>query len=260
MNIVVCVKQVPDTTAKKELGPDFSLNRDKLDSVINPFDEYAIEEALRLKDEHGGTVTIVTMGPASAEDSMRKALAMGADAGVLISDPALKGSDWYGTSRVLAAGIRQLEYDLIVTGTESTDARTGLIPGGLAELLGIPLLSYASHVQARDGSIRINRQISGGYEQVEAPVPVLVSVAKGANEPRYPSLKGIMAAKRKEVRKIALADLGLDAQDVGLQGARSVVTEAVPRPGKAAGQVLRPDSPEDAARAIADFLESKKFL
>lgn len=260
MNIVVCVKQVPDTTSKKELGPDYRLNRDAVDSVVNPFDEYAIEEALRLKEAHGGNVTVLTMGPASAEDMMRKTLAMGADRGVLVTDPALAGTDWSGTCVVLSAALRRIPYDLVLMGTESTDARSGLVPGGLSEALGIPLLTYVLKFEPMGDTIRVNRQITGGYQETEAPLPCVASVVKGANEPRYPSLKGIMAAKRKEIEQLSLDDLGIEPTSVGLQGARTVVTAADARAEKSAGEVIHPESPEEAARVIADFLQSRKYI
>lgn len=260
MNIVVCMKQVPDTTARKDLGPDFLLNRAQLESVINPFDEYALEEALRLREAHGGEVTIVTMGPTSAEDTMRKALAMGADRGVVITDPALAGSDWLATCKTLAAVMRTLTFDLILTGMESTDARSGLVPGGLAELLGLPLLTQASGLRVQDVSLTISRQSGGTSQEVEAALPAVASVVKGANEPRYPSLKGIMAAKRKEIQKLGLADLGLTANEVGLVGSRTPVTAATPRPNKAAGEVIKPETPEEAASKIADFLQAAKYI
>jgi electron transfer flavoprotein beta subunit len=260
LNIVVCVKQVPDTTAKKELTSEFLLNRDQLESVINPFDEYALEAALQLKEVHGGEVTVLTMGPTSAEDTMRKALAMGADKGVLVTDGALRGSDWRATCKVLSKALDGMEFDLILTGMESTDARSGLVPGGLAELLTLPLLTYAAQLEISDGSIRISRQITGGFQDIVAPLPAVVSVVKGANEPRYPSLKGIMASKRKEIQRMGLGDLGIDAGDVGLAGTRTPVTSATPRPEKQAGQVLKPDTPEEAARVIADFLQTNKFI
>lgn len=260
MNIVVCVKQVPDTTERKEFRQDFLINRSDLDPVVNPFDEYAIEEALRLKEIQGGEVTILTMGPVSAEETMRKALAMGADRGVLISDPALAGTDTWGTCLVLARALQRAQFDIVITGMESTDARTGLVPSGLAEQLGLPLLSFAAKLETQDGHARINRQISGGFEEVEAPLPAVVAVVKGVNEPRYPSLKGIMAAKRKEIQKLALADLDLAPDDVGLQGAKTQVLAAIPRPEKQAGQVVAPESPEEAAKIIADFLAANKFI
>ena len=260
MNIVVCVKQVPDTTAKKELDERYLLNRADLDSVINPFDEYAIEEALRLKEVHGGEVTILTMGPPSAEDMMRRALAMGADRGVLVTDPTLVGTDLWGTACVLSQALRQLSFDVVFTGMESTDARMGLLPGTLAEKLDLPSLTYASKVEIRDGVVCVNRQITGGYQEVEARLPALVSVVKGVNEPRYPSLKGIMAAKRKEIQKLGVADLGLSADEVGLAGAKTIVTAAAPRAERSRGEVIRPDTPEEAARCIADFLTARKFI
>jgi electron transfer flavoprotein beta subunit len=260
VDIVVCVKQVPDTTARKELGPDFLLNRDQLESVVNPFDEYALEEGLRLKEAREGEVTVLTMGPASAEDTMRKALAMGADKGLLVTDPALRGSDWRATCRVLSKALGTLHFDLVLTGMESTDARSGLVPGGLAEMLGLPLLTYAASLEVTDGRARINRQITGGFQSVEAPLPAVVSIVKGANEPRYPSLKGIMAARRKEIQKLSLDDLDLAASDVGLAGTRTPVTAATARPEKTAGQVVKPETPEEAARVIADFLQANKFI
>ncbi|MGH2442595.1 MAG: electron transfer flavoprotein subunit beta/FixA family protein [Chloroflexota bacterium] len=260
MNIIVCMKQVPDTTQKKELTADFLLNRAALDPVINPFDEYALEQALQLREAGGGEVTVFTMGNPSAEDTMRKALAMGADQGVLITDPALAGTDWLGTCKVLAAAIGRHEFDLILTGMESTDARSGLVPGGLAELLHLPLLTYAAALTVSGGRALINRQITGGFQEVEAPLPVVASIVKGANEPRYPSLKGIMAAKRKEIQKLSLGDLGLDAANVGLAGSRTPVRAAAPRAAKTAGEVIKGDSPEDLARQIADFLAERRFI
>ncbi|HEX6509823.1 MAG TPA: electron transfer flavoprotein subunit beta/FixA family protein [Chloroflexota bacterium] len=260
MNIVVCVKQVPDTTAKKELLPDFRLNREAVESVVNPFDEYAIEEALRLRDSVGGEVCILTMGPTSAEDMMRKALAMGADKGVLVTDPALTGTDWSGTCHVLAEALKRIPHDLVMTGMESTDARSGLVPGGLAELLNVPLLTYVLKLDVADGTVCVNRQITGGYQEVEAPLPAIVSIVKGANEPRYPSLKGIMAAKRKEIQKLNLSELEIEPEAVGLGGAKTQVTAAEPRPERVGGQVVKPETPEEAARVIADFLQAGKFI
>jgi electron transfer flavoprotein beta subunit len=190
---------------------------------------------------------------------MRKALAMGADKGVLITDPGVAGTDWFGTANILASALKRLEFDLVLLGMESTDARTGMLPGGLSELLGIPLLTYAAKLEISDGTARINRQIPGGYQEVEAKLPAVVSVVKGANEPRYPSLKGIMAAKRKEIQKLSLADLQ-DDQDAGLDGAKTQVLAATPRPEKQAGEVQKPQSPEAAAKLIADFLQTQKFI
>ncbi len=260
MNIVVCVKQVPDTTARKELGPDFRLNRAALESVVNPFDEYAIEEALRLKEANGGEVVVLVMGPPSAEDIIRKTLAMGADRAVHVTDPALAGTDWSGTCAVLSTALRRIPHDLVLTGTESTDARSGLVPGGLSEALGIPLVTYAVKLELDAESIKVHRQVPGGYQEVQTPLPAVVSVVKGANEPRYPSLKGIMSAKRKEIQKLTLADLDIDPASVGLHGARTVVTASQARAEKSSGEVARPETPEEAAVIIADFLQARKYI
>ncbi len=260
MNIVVCVKQVPDTTAKKELGPDYRLNREALESVVNPFDEYAIEEALRLKEANGGEVVVLTMAPPSAEDMIRKTLAMGVDRAVHVSDPALAGTDWSGTCAVLGAALDRFPHDLVLTGTESTDARSGLVPGGLSEALGVPLVTYAVKLEVKGEKITVNRQIAGGYQEVQAPLPCVVSIVKGANEPRYPSLKGIMSAKRKEIQKLTLSDLGIEPAAVGLQGARTVVTSSQARAERTAGEVARPETPEEAAVLIADFLQARKYI
>jgi electron transfer flavoprotein beta subunit len=260
LNIVVCVKQVPDTTAKKGFGTDFRMNRGQLESVINPFDEYAIEEGLRLKETVGGEVTILTVGPASAEDTMRKALAMGADKGLLVTDENLAGSDWLATARALAVALGTIEFDLVLTGMESTDARTGILPAGLAEHLGLPALTYASKVAISDGVVKINRQIPGGYQEIEATLPAVVSVVKGINEPRYPSLKGIMSAKRKEIQKLSADDVGLPPNESGLEGSKARVTAVHPRPEKAEGIRITPATPQEAADQVADFLQSRKFI
>lgn len=260
MDIVVCVKQVPDTTAKKEYGPDLRFNRAALDSVVNPFDEYAIEEGLRLKEAHGGDVTILCMGPVSAEETLRKALAMGADRGVLVTDSPFAGSDWLATARVLSSALNTIPHDVILTGMESTDARTGLVPGGIAELLGLPCLTYISRLRFDDSGVVGHRQIPGGYEEVSAALPAVISVVKGVNEPRYPSLKGIMAAKRKEIRKIGAVDLNIAPPSVGYDGAKAEVVAVTPRPEKAHGEIVRDGSADEAARRVADFLQARKLL
>jgi electron transfer flavoprotein beta subunit len=259
VNILVCMKQVPDTTAKKQLGDDFRLNRASLDTVMNPFDEYALEEAIRLKEAQGGEVTMLTMGLPSAEETMRKALAMGADKGILISDPALGGTDTWGTATVLAAAARSRQFDLILCGQESADARTGLLPAALAEALHVPLLSYAQKLDIDAGHVTIQREITGGYQVVTADFPAVVMVVKAINEPRYPSLKGIMAAKRKEITILGILDLGVPADNVGLAGSKTEVISSTPRPEKTAGQVV--SEPDDvAARLIADFLAESKVI
>lgn len=259
MNIAVCVKQVPDTTAKKELTGDFRLNRAQLDSVLNPFDEYAIEEAIRQKEAHGGEVALVVMGPGSAEETIRKGLAMGADRAVLVTDPALEGSDTWVTARVLAAALKHGEYDLVLCGQESADSRTGLLPAGLAEHLKMPLLSYIQKLEVDGTSVRAQSEITGGYRALTSTLPAVVTVVKAINEPRYPPLKGIMASKRKEIAKLTASEIGLDGDSVGLQGSLTQVTSVTPRPEKQPGQVIK-EPPEEAARLVADYLFANKVI
>ena len=212
MNIVVCVKQVPDTAVERTLKPGAgTLDRETPDGLINELDEYAIEEGLKIAEAHGGEVTILSMGPAKASESIRKALSMGADKAVHVSDEALAGSDALVTSLVLAEALKQTGFDLVILGSESTDARTGVVPAMLAERLGVPQLTLASKVDIDGGSVTVRRVTDDGYQVVTGPLPAVVSVVEKINEPRYPSFKGIMAAKKKPVQTLALADLGVDA-------------------------------------------------
>lgn len=260
MNIAVCMKQVPDTTAKKDLsGENLLVNRAQLESVINPFDEYAIEEAIRQREAHEGEVTLVTMGPASAEETMRKGLAMGADKGILVTDPALAGSDLWVTSHVLSAALKTAQFDLILCGQESAESRTGLLPGALAEHLDLPLLSFVQKLDVAGGDVTAHQELTGGYRVLSASLPAVVMVVKAINEPRYPSLKGIMASKRKTIQQLSVADLGLAEADVGLAGAKSRVKQATPRPKKQTGRVIS-EPPAEAARLIADFLFESKAV
>ncbi len=260
MNIVVCVKQVPDTTAKKELDEGFRLNRANVESVLNPFDEYAIEEAIRQKESHGGEVTMLTMGLPSAEETMRKGLAMGVDRGILVTDEALTGSDTWVTALVLSKALETTPFDLVLFGQESADARTGLLAGSMAEILNIPLVSYVQKLElSDDDTLTAHREISGGYQVVTGPLPAMVSVVKAINEPRYPSLKGIMSAKRKEISRKSIGDLGLDQGAVGQAGSKCKVVGCTPRPGKAAGQIVT-ESSTVAAGLIADFLAQNKVI
>jgi electron transfer flavoprotein beta subunit len=260
VNIVVCVKRVPDTAADKKLDPhDFTLDRESVDSIMNPVDEYAVEEALRLKEANGGEVTILTMGPEGAEkNAVRKALALGADRGVLVRDDRLHGSDAMATAVVLAAALGGLEFDLVITGSESTDARTSLVPQALAQHLGIPGLTNAKKVEVEGGSIAIHREEEGGYSVVECDLPVLVSVVKGINEPRYPSLKGIMGAKQKPLEARSADDVGVEATAAGLDGSKTEVLAAEPLPPKAKGTIIVDEG--DAAVKLADFLQERKFI
>lgn len=259
MKIVVCVKQVPDSWAEKKLSAsDSTLDRGSVDAVMNELDEYAIEEALRLQEANGGTVTILSMGPAQTTDTIRKALSMGADAGVHLVDDALHGSDAVGTARALAAAIVAQAADLVVLGVESTDARMSVVPAMVAEQLGWPQLTFATSVSVSGGTVTVHRATETGYDVLEAALPAVVGVAEKINEPRYPSFKGIMAAKKKPIEKLDAAALGLSAAEVGLSGAWTEVAAFAARPPKAKGTVVTDDG--NGGTAIAEFLSAQKFI
>ncbi|MFI6577148.1 electron transfer flavoprotein subunit beta/FixA family protein [Nocardiopsis sp. NPDC050513] len=259
MNIVVLVKQVPDTATERKLNADDrTLDRAASDGVINELDEYAIEEALLLKEKHGGEVTILTMGPDQATDSIRKALSMGADKAVFVNDDALHGSDALQTAYALAQALGTVEYDLVVLGSESTDARTGVVGAALAEYLGLPQLTLAGKVDIDGGAITIQRQTDYGYDVVEAQLPAVVSVVEKINEPRYPSFKLIMQAKKKPVDKKSAADAGIDTGKVGLANATTETVDFAAAPPRAAGTVVKDEG--DGGVKIADFLAEKKFV
>jgi electron transfer flavoprotein beta subunit len=259
MNIVVCVKQVPDTWAEKKLSPeDKTVDRASVDGVMNELDEYAVEEALRLKEAHGGEVTLLTMGPSKAVETIRKALSMGADKAVHIVDDALHGSDALATSLAMAKAIETLEYDLVICGTESTDARMSVIPAMLAERLGVAQLTFARKVDVDGSTVRIERQTEGGYDVVEAATPAVVSVVEKINEPRYPSFKGIMAAKKKPLTELTLADAGVDPSAVGLAAAYTAVESAEPRPPRQKGEIVKDEG--DGGTKLAEFLAAQKFV
>jgi electron transfer flavoprotein beta subunit len=259
MNIVVLVKQVPDTWAERRLSDsDATLDRAAVDAVINEIDEYAIEEGLRLKESQGGDVTILTMGPSRANESIRKALSMGADKAVHVSDEALHGACAIQTATVLAKAIGSLDWDVVVAGAESTDARLSVLPALLAEQLGVAQLSHARKVTVDGSKIQIERQTDSGYDVVEGSMPAVVSVVEKINEPRYPSFKGIMAAKSKPVKTLSVADLGLDAGEVGLANATSQVLSVEVAPPRQAGQVVSDEG--DGGVKIAEFLASKKLV
>jgi electron transfer flavoprotein beta subunit len=259
MNIVVCVKQVPDTWSERTLrAADSTLDRDAADAIINELDEYAIEEGLRLQEAHGGEVTILSMGPQRASESIRKALSMGADKAIHLVDDALAGSDAIQTSAALAAVLQRSGFDLVILGSESTDARMGVLAAMLSERLGVPQLSFARKVETDGKSITIRRQTDYGYDTVEASLPAVVSVVEKINEPRYPSFKGIMAAKKKPVETLSLADIGLDASAVGLAGAGSEVLNFEKAPPRQAGTVVTDDG--DGGTKAAGFLAERKFI
>ena len=259
MNIVVCVKQVPDTAVERTLKPgDGTLDRASLDGLINELDEYAIEEGLKIAEAHGGEVTILSMGPQKASESIRKALSMGAHKAVHLVDDGLAGSDALGTSLALSAVLSSIGFDLVILGSESTDARTGVVPAMVAERLGVPQLTLASKVDISGSDVTIRRVTDDGYAVVTGSLPAVVSVVEKINEPRYPSFKGIMAAKSKPVQTMTVADLGLDAADLGLAAATTQVVDFATAPPRQAGQVVVDEG--DGGVKIADFLAARKLI
>jgi electron transfer flavoprotein beta subunit len=259
MNIVVLVKQVPDSGTPRNLDPaDNTVARAAADNVVNEIDEYAIEEALTVKEAVGGEVTVLTVGPASATDAIRKALSMGADRAVHVVDDAIHGSCAVQTSAVLAAALQQLDYDLVLTGATSTDGQVAVMPALLAERLGIPQVSGARKLTVDGSTVKVERQTDGGYWALEAPLPAIVSTWDTINEPRYPSFKGIMAAKKKPVETKSLADLGIDPSTVGLASATSQVLDFAGRPPK--GEGVKVNDEGDGADKLVGFLAEQKFV
>lgn len=256
MKVVVCVKQIPDPNTPGELEPDTHyLRREGVEAVLDPGDEFGVEAGLQLAEKHGGDVTVVSMGPERGLDAVRKALAMGAAKGILISDDGLRGSDALTTARVLAAAIKREGFDLVITATESTDGYTGVVPQAIAELLDVPALTFATQVDFDGELLRIRRQTESGHDAVESPLPAVLSVTAGVNEPRYPSLKGIMGAKSKPMDRLTAAELGADAG--GAPDGETIVA-VEPAPQRSAGEIVKDEG--DAAKRIADFLVEKKVI
>ncbi|PPK62390.1 electron transfer flavoprotein subunit beta/FixA family protein [Actinokineospora auranticolor] len=259
-NIVVLVKQVPDTYSERKLSDaDHTLDRESADAVLDEINERAVEEALLLKEAHGGDVTVLSVGPDRATDAIRKALSMGADKAVHVSDPALHGACLLQTTRVLAAAIGKVDgVDLVIAGNEATDGRGGAVPAMLAEVLGYPQLTHARKVTVDGSTITVVRETDTGLTHLRASLPAVVSVGEKINEPRYPSFKGIMAAKKKPVETYTVADLGIDAAEVGLAGASTSVLEATPKPPRSAG--TRVEDSGDGGAKIAEFLVGQKLI
>jgi electron transfer flavoprotein beta subunit len=255
------MKSVPETTAEKRLLPDGTLDRAGVPAVINPWDEYAIEEALRIREGGAeGEIVLLCMGPEGSTETIRKGLAMGADRAVLVSDPALHGSDYLATARVLAGALGKIPFDLVMFGSQSTDAGGGVVYSIVAEMLGLPAVTWVNEIEVTGGKVRGKRGSDVGYDVVEASLPAIASVTQTAHEPRYPSLPGIMKAKKKEIATMSLGDLGIGAGEVGLAGARTTVTGTEKPQSARAKQIIKADDPQAAAVAIADFLESRKLI
>src|SRR6476469_7106529 len=242
MNIAVCVKQIPDPAEPGALNADHTLKRDgKL--ILDESDSYGVEMALQLVDKAGGgEVSLVSMAPNDEVSGLRTALAMGAAKAVLISDPSLQGSDALTTAKVLAKAAERLgSFDLLLTATESTDGYTGTVPEQIAEVLSLPSVTFAKHIEVADGTVKVQRQTESGYDEVECPLPCVVSVTSGVVEPRYPSFKGIMAAKSKPVDEVKVADLGIDASVVGWAGAGQEIVSVDKAEERQAGEVVEDD-------------------
>ncbi|MFL5679485.1 MAG: electron transfer flavoprotein subunit beta/FixA family protein [Chloroflexota bacterium] len=262
LRIAVLVKPVPDTASGGErLGPDKRLDRAAVPAVVNANDEYALEAALKLTEAHGGEVTIVSMAPSTATDTMRKALAMGATRGVLVSDPALEGSCTLSTARVLAAALRDVEYDLLLAGADTSDGGGGLIAPGVAALLGRPYLSYAAKIEPNPdaGTVRVNRISPTGFDVLESPMPVVIACTQALGEPRYPSLKGIMAARSKEIVTKSAADIGVSPDQAGGAAATTKVIDSKKPPERGATRVIRDAAPE-AAKQVVEFLVERGIV
>ncbi|HEY1574453.1 MAG TPA: electron transfer flavoprotein subunit beta/FixA family protein [Pseudonocardiaceae bacterium] len=261
MNIVVLVKQVPDTYSERKLtDADHTLDRDAADAVLDEINERAVEEALLIKEAQGGQVTVISVGPERATEAIRKALSMGADAAVHVSDDTLHGADVLQTATVLAKAIGTVEgVDLVLAGNESTDGVAGAVPAIVAELLGLPQLTHARKVELDGTTVRVERETADeGLTKLEAALPALVSVTEKINEPRYPSFKGIMAAKKKPVTTLTVAELGVDAGQVGLANAWSSVLEATPKPPRTGGQKVEDEG--DGGAKIAEYLVAQKLI
>jgi electron transfer flavoprotein beta subunit len=255
LNIAVCAKHIPDPNIPGELV-DGRLKREGVQGVLDPGDEFGVEAGLQLKESQGGEVTLVSMGPAPAMEAIRRGLSMGADKGILVSDDSLQGADTLVTARVLAAAIKKNPFDLVIAGVESTDGYSGTLAATLAELLGVPQITFVSEIVSADGgTLKAKRQTATGYHLVETPLPALISVTAGVNEPRYASFKGIMAAKKKPVDQLSVADLGLSDDDTAVL---QTVATAEPAEERKAGEVIEDDG--TAAAKVADLLQEAKVI
>jgi len=261
MNIVVCVKYVPDATADRHFEADNTVDRVGVDGLLSELDEYAVEQALQIKEGSSDDVevTVLSVGPEDAADAIRKALQMGADKGVHVVDDAIAGSDALATSLVLAEAIKKLPHDLVICGMSSTDGAMAVVPAMLSERLGVPGLTLGSEITLEGTTLKIRRDGDAATEMVEGQLPLVASVTDQSGEARYPSFKGIMAAKKKPLETFALADLGVDAGEVGLSVAWSQVEDTTERPPRTAGEIVT-DEDGSGAGALVEFLASKKFI
>ncbi|MFG2494031.1 electron transfer flavoprotein subunit beta/FixA family protein [Streptomyces caniferus] len=259
LRIVVCVKYVPDATGDRHFAEDLTVDRDDVDGLLSELDEYAVEQALQIKEAaDDAEITVLTVGPEDANDALRKALSMGADKAVHVEDDDLHGTDALGTSLVLAKAIEKTGYDLVVCGMASTDGTMGVVPALLAERLNVPQVTQLSEVSVADGKVTGRRDGDTATEQLEAALPAVVSVTDQSGEARYPSFKGIMAAKKKPVESLDLEDLEIEADEVGLEGAWTKVDGAAERPARTAGTIVKDEG--EGGKQLAEFLAGQKFI
>lgn len=259
MKIVVCVKQIPDPADPGSLDPETKTMKRDTKLIIDESDSYGVEMALQLADAAGGgSVHLVSMVPGGEVSGLRTALAMGADSATLVSDEALAGSDALSTAKVLARAIERAEPDLVLAATESTDGYTGVVPAQVAELLGLPSVTFAKEVTVSDGTAEVKRQTEAGYDLVECPLPAVVSVTAGVVEPRYPSFKGIMAAKNKPVDQLGIADLGLEPGQVGWAGGGQEIVDVAAAPARESGEIVTDEG--DAHERVVAFLDELKVI
>jgi electron transfer flavoprotein beta subunit len=259
LRIVVCVKYVPDATGDRHFAEDLTTDRESVDGLLSELDEYAVEQALQIgEDADDAEITVLTVGPEDAKDALRKALSMGADKAVHVEDDDLHGTDVLGTSAVLAKAVEKTGYDLVMCGMASTDGTMGVLPAMLAERLGVPQVTLLSEVSVADGKVSGRRDGDTATEQLEAALPAVVSVTDQSGEARYPSFKGIMAAKKKPVESLDLDDLDIEAEEVGLEGAWTKVEDATARPARTAGTVVKDEG--EGGKQLAAFLAERKFI
>ncbi len=260
MDIIVCIKQVPDTTDVKIDPKTNTLIREGVKSIVNPFDENAIEEAIRLKEKHGGKVTVITMGPPQASEALKSAVAMGADEVVLVSDRAFAGADTWATSYALATAIKKIgKFDLILFGKQAIDGDTAQVGPGVATFLDIPQVTFAVQLEVEGCKLKVTRQCEDSKEVVETALPAAVTVIKQINEPRMPSLKGQMRAKKAEVPSWTAAMIGADPENCGLKGSPTQVVKIFTPPAKGNGEMLQGE-PEEMAEKLFNKLKELKVL
>ena len=256
MEIVVLLKQVPATDALVEIADDGqSIKTDAVSWVINPYDEFAVEEALKIKEEHGGSVTILTIGPQKAQEAIRTAMAMGADRGILIDDPAAIAADGLGTAKILASALKEVPHDLVIAGQRAVDDEGYQVAAAVAELAELPCINLVTEQKIEDGAIRCTRTVEGGTVTMKAPLPMLFTTQRGLNEPRYTSLPGVMKAKKKPLAVKTLADIQFDPES--LNGPATVITQLAPPPARAAGRIIEGETPAQKAAELVKVLRQE---